>query len=79
MLIILLAGPVPAPGEAMFQEKPAAKIFTFDLIVKVFVPVQIRLCIDRLHTPLSVDSFYIRIVERINIYSQAEPVLGNPV
>ena len=78
MLVILAILPVAAPFIAMLNEKTVAQIIVIDLTGEVRFPIQIRLSGDWLHDAHAVNHLRVRVIQRIDIYRQAQPMLGNP-
>ena len=78
MLVILAILPVAAPFKAMLNEKTVAQIIVIDLTGEVRFPIQIRLSGDWLHDAHAVNHLRVRVIQRIDIYRQAQPMLGNP-
>ena len=77
MLVVLPVFPVSAPFKPVFDEQPEAEILMVDLVREIRVPVQVRLTGDRLHDPLPVHDLRVGIVQRVDVHSQPQAVLGN--
>ena len=76
MLVILAVGPVAAPLEAGFRKKFVGEVVVINLVREVRIAVQIRFASRRFNDTFTVYDLGVRIVERVDINSEAEAVLG---
>ena len=74
MLIILPVFPFSAPVKTVFRKQVVAQVSLLDFVIEGSFTVQIRLSRNRFYDAFSIDNLRIRIIKRIDIYSQTQAV-----
>ena len=75
MLIIFAGCPIAAPLEAVRREKFVAKVVRVDFVREIFRAVDVSLGGGGFQNSLAVNNFDVRIVQRVDVNGQPQPVL----